>query len=76
MGKLVDITVCGAGGRMGRRIVALAEENGLIIRAMGDSIGFCPPLVINEDEIDDLIGRFRKTLDTALKWAHIEGLVK
>ena len=29
MGKLVDITVCGAGGRMGRRIVALAEENGL-----------------------------------------------
>ena len=31
---------------------------------------------INEDEIDDLIGRFRKTLDTALKWAHIEGLVK
>ena len=31
---------------------------------------------INEDEIDDLIGRFRKTLDTALEWAHIEGLVK
>lgn len=29
MGKLVDITVCGAGGRMGRRIIALAEENGL-----------------------------------------------
>ena len=64
------------GAKVGPTVQGLAEENGLIIRAMGDSIGFCPPLVINEDEIDDLIGRFRKTLDTALEWAHIEGLIK
>ena len=61
--------------KVGPTVQGLAEENGLIIRAMGDSIGFCPPLVIDEGEIDELLGRFGKTLDAALDWAKGEKLV-
>ena len=35
---------------VGARIVAIAEQEGLIVRALVDSIGFCPPLIITEAE--------------------------
>lgn len=60
--------------KVGPTVQGLAEENGLIIRAMGDTVGFCPPLVIEEDDIDQLLECFAKTLDAALEWAHGEGL--
>ena len=40
-----------------------AEEEGLILRAMGDSLGFSPPLIISEDEIDELLSRFGRAID-------------
>jgi 4-aminobutyrate--pyruvate transaminase len=61
--------------KVGPTVQGMAEANGLIIRAMGDTIGFCPPLVISTDDIEDLLGRFAKTLDDALEWANGEGLV-
>jgi 4-aminobutyrate--pyruvate transaminase len=39
-----------------------ALENGLVIRAMGDVIGLCPPLIITSAEIDELLGLFARTL--------------
>lgn len=40
-----------------------AEEEGLIVRAMpGDIVGFCPPLIISEDEINDMFDRFGRAL--------------
>lgn len=39
-----------------------ALSDGLIIRAMGDTIGFCPPLVIGETEIDEALGKFEDIL--------------
>jgi 4-aminobutyrate--pyruvate transaminase len=32
----------------------ILQDNGLIVRNMGDSIAFCPPLVIREGEIDEM----------------------
>jgi 4-aminobutyrate--pyruvate transaminase len=61
--------------KVGPTVQGMAEQNGLIIRAMGDAIGFCPPLVISADDIEELLSRFAKTLDDALEWAHGEGLV-
>ena len=62
--------------KVGSKVQALAEENGLITRAMGDSVGFCPPLVIGEDDIDAIIERFGKALNAGLEWANREGLVR
>jgi len=48
-------------------------ENGLIIRAVGDTIAFCPPLIINEAEISEMITSFTTGLDNTLTWIKEEG---
>ena len=47
----------------GRECARLAEEDGLIVRAIGDTIAFCPPLIISEAEIQELLARFTKALN-------------
>ncbi|NQW01553.1 MAG: aspartate aminotransferase family protein [Rhodospirillales bacterium] len=48
--------------------------NGLIIRAVGDTLAFCPPLIIVESEIDEMIASFTKGLDQTLTWVKEQGL--
>jgi 4-aminobutyrate--pyruvate transaminase len=50
-------------GSTGDIVVERALANGLIIRALNDTLAICPPLVITEAEIDDLMRRLAKTLD-------------
>jgi len=49
--------------RIGAAVVAAGERHGLIIRALGDRIGFSPPLVISEAEIAEMYDRFGRALD-------------
>jgi len=42
-------------------------ENGLIMRAVGDTMIIAPPLVISHAEIDELVAKARKCLDLTLK---------
>jgi 4-aminobutyrate---pyruvate transaminase len=52
-----------------------ALEEGLIVRPLlGDRIAFCPPLVIDEAEIDELFDRFERALKKGLDWATREKL--
>jgi 4-aminobutyrate---pyruvate transaminase len=37
-------------------------EQGLIVRALGDTIVLCPPLIITSDELDELFARFARTM--------------
>jgi 4-aminobutyrate--pyruvate transaminase len=57
------------------RAVAYAQEEGLILRAIGDAIAFSPPLVITEAEIGSLLDRARRALDRTWQWAREAGLV-
>jgi 4-aminobutyrate--pyruvate transaminase len=50
--------------KIGGAFDATALQNGLIIRAMGDTIGLCPPLIINLKEIDEMLDLFARTLKT------------
>jgi putrescine aminotransferase len=43
----------------------LCIENGLMIRAVRDTLVMSPPLVISEDEIDRMLGIIRQSLDQA-----------
>ena len=53
-----------------------AEDNGLIVRPLPvDRLALCPPLVITEEEIDELFDRLGRTLDATLNWATKEKLV-
>ena len=51
---------------VGKYCAERAEFHGLIIRAIGDTISFCPPLIITETEIALMISRFKKALDDTL----------
>ena len=50
-------------GKAGSLFVARAQANGLIVRNLGDTVALCPPLVISEGEIDELLAKFRRALD-------------
>jgi 4-aminobutyrate--pyruvate transaminase len=49
--------------KVGALCARIAEQHGLIVRAIGDAIAFCPPLIISEDEIAEMLVRFRRALD-------------
>jgi 4-aminobutyrate--pyruvate transaminase len=50
-------------GSAGTLFVARALANGLIVRALYDTVALCPPLIITETEVDELLRRFGKALD-------------
>ncbi|PIB25678.1 aminotransferase [Amylibacter kogurei] len=60
-------------GKLGLQTNALAIENGFFSRPMMDAMAFCPPLIIQTHEIDDLLGRFEKTLDQSLAQLQKDG---
>jgi 4-aminobutyrate---pyruvate transaminase len=51
---------------MGGFLADRGHHHGIIIRAMGDSIAFCPPLIITEGEIDLMFDRFALALEDTL----------
>ena len=54
---------------VGAHLVRRAQEHGLILRAMaGDIIAFCPPLIIVESQIRELLSRFERALDDTTEW--------
>ncbi|MBT7505832.1 MAG: aspartate aminotransferase family protein [Rhodospirillales bacterium] len=53
--------------QVGPWVMNRATEHGLIVRALvNDTIAFCPPLIISEQQIDDMFDCFEKALDDAI----------
>ena len=50
-------------GRAGRVCRDVCAENGLIMRAVGDTMILCPPLIISQLQIDELVEKFRASLE-------------
>ena len=48
--------------KVGASAQAIGETHGLMFRAIGDTLAFCPPLIISEGEIDELLVRLDVTL--------------
>ena len=45
------------------------EDNGLILRALGgNGIGVCPPLIISEAQVDELVEKLGRALDLTLQY--------
>ena len=63
-------------GRVGAAAKQYCQDNGLLIRAVsGNCLAFCPPLVISEEQIDEMIERFDRSLQQTLEWVQSEGLM-
>ena len=49
--------------KLGYRLAQYAQEEGLIVRAMGDAVALCPPLIITEAEMAEMFARLDRALD-------------
>jgi 4-aminobutyrate--pyruvate transaminase len=50
-------------GRAGGLFVAKAQAHGLIVRNLQDTVALCPPLIISEGEIEELLRKFGRALE-------------
>jgi 4-aminobutyrate--pyruvate transaminase len=58
---------------VGPNLDRIAHDHGLIIRAVGDSLAFCPPMIITEAELVDMFRRFEKALADTAAWLQRDG---
>ena len=58
---------------IGAATAKIMEGEGLILRAIGDTIALCPPMIITEAELNELFDRFERSLDKAEEWIAKEG---
>ena len=55
-------------GSVGAHLIEMAHEEGLILRAIGDIIAFCPPLIIEQEQIQEMFRRFDRALNRTYAW--------
>ena len=55
------------------KLAGFAQAHGAIVRPIGDTIGFSPPLVITADEVRELVARFERALADTADWLTREG---
>jgi 4-aminobutyrate---pyruvate transaminase len=48
--------------KAGARFAEIGLTQGLIVRALGDAVVLCPPLIITPEELDELFARFERTM--------------
>ena len=49
-------------GAAGKAVVAKCMDYGVILRALGDSVAFCPPLIITEEQVHDMFDKVEAAL--------------
>ena len=62
-------------GKVGKLFMDLAKEEGLIVRAIGDIIAFCPPLIISDEQINDMFDIVDNVLDQTFKHSQTQSLM-
>lgn len=57
-----------ADGSVGAKAVLACQHNGLIVRAVaGNSLALCPPLITTEAQVDEIMEKLGKALDSTLE---------
>ncbi|WP_027857187.1 aminotransferase [Marinobacterium jannaschii] len=65
------------GGRIGGFAMQACQNHGMITRAVaGNSLAFCPPLIITEAQIDEMIDKLTLALEDTLDFVTRENLLK
>lgn len=62
-------------GKVGAKAAAEMAARGVIVRAIGDSMAFCPPMIMTEAELEEMFAPVEASLDAAHAWAKSEGLL-
>lgn len=62
-------------GVVGARLAAEMLQRGVIVRAIGDSVAFCPPMIIDEAGLAEMFAPLGDALDATELWARGEGIL-
>ncbi|MHB9798736.1 aspartate aminotransferase family protein [Pseudomonas sp. MT3] len=62
-------------GVLGGYLFKQAHKHGLIIRAIYDTIAFCPPLITTQDDLEAIFSAFDRALADATDWARSQNLL-
>jgi adenosylmethionine-8-amino-7-oxononanoate aminotransferase len=66
-----------ANGSIGAYAVQRCQEHGLIVRAVaGNSLAVCPPLIISEAQVDELIEKLGMAIDDTLDFAKGQNMLE
>ena len=60
---------------VGEFLARRGHHHGVIVRALGDTIAFCPPLIIKDNEIDLMFERFALALEDTFSMTRERGLI-
>ncbi len=58
---------------VGAQCAVFIQQRGAILRPIGDSIALCPPMIITEDQLVELMARLKLALDDTYSWLKSEG---
>lgn len=61
-------------GRVGAVAARIGHEEGLIFRAIGDQLALCPPLIVTEQDVAEIMARMGRTLERLPAALAAEGL--
>ena len=50
-------------GALAAKAFGFIQANGVISRAIGDALAFCPPLIVEREHVDTIVAATRKGLD-------------
>jgi 4-aminobutyrate---pyruvate transaminase len=56
------------------KAVFFGQQEGVIVRAIGETISICPPLIITAAEVDEMFDRITRAFDKTEGWVRKEGL--
>jgi len=64
-------------GQVGASAQRACQDAGLLLRVVsGSSVAFCPPLIIEENQIDEMVEKFGTALAATLEYAKKENLIE
>ncbi|MFA7580206.1 aspartate aminotransferase family protein [Castellaniella sp.] len=53
--------------KVGQRLQQHCQDNGLILRGIGENIAFCPPLITTPEQAGDIVSIFKQSLEALHK---------
>ncbi|PZX15950.1 4-aminobutyrate--pyruvate transaminase [Palleronia aestuarii] len=73
VGKKDTAEAIGPMGVLAKSVYMNAQEEGLICRNVYDTVALCPPLIVTEDDITQMVERLTRAFDRTAEWAKAEG---
>ncbi len=59
---------------VGAKCNEFCQQRGVILRNLGDAIGICPPLIMTEEQLNDMFDKIELAIDDTEAWITKEGL--